>query len=223
MHQTDDVCRLYEKLINNYQHAFIDAPRLLRVSLDDTLSNELDQIFQSSFLPSSELVDKEEFEKKVQTINEFLSDLKAAENSLGSKSAQSLAEICQQWHIDNPIVHLIPREIKCENYVPLCQKLSDLRSQLRKQASEIEEKRIEQWSACFDRSATSQPRPNSFHMSQEPASPSIISDPPSPPVEPPTPTPREQLNTENPSIETEDLFGPTRPTTSKTHNTCSTV
>lgn len=213
LHQIDDVCRFYEKMINNYQHAFIDAPRLLRVPLDDTLSNELDQIFQSSFLPSTEVSDKVEFEKKIQTINEFLSDLKEAENSLGSKSAQSLAEICQQWHIDNPIVHLIPREIKCENYVPLCQKLSDLRSQLRKHANEIEEKSIEQWSACFDRSTTSQSIPNSFHMSREPPSPPIIPDPPSPSVEPPTPTPREKLDTENPSVEIQDLFSPTRPTT----------
>jgi hypothetical protein len=218
LHQLDDVCRLYEKLINNYQHAFIDAPRLLRVPLSDTLSDELDQIFQSSFLPPSDEIDKDEFEKRVQTINEFLNELKRAENALGGELAQSLAETCQKWRIYSPIVQLIPGEIKCENYVPLCQKLNDLRSQLRKQANEIEEQSIQHWSAGFDGSAADQSIPNSFSVpwgteNQPDEEPFLVyTEPPSPVIEPPSPLPK-KIPSQDSNSEDDIFLGPSRPTT----------
>ena len=217
LHQLDDVCRFYEKLINNFQHAFIDAPRLLRVPLNDTLSDELDQIFQSSFLPPSDEIDKDEFEKRVQTINEFLSELKRAENALGGELAQSLAETCQKWRIYSPIVQLIPGVIKCENYVPLCQKLNELRSQLRKRANEIEEKTIKHWSAGFDDTATDQSIPNSFSVpwgtENQPNDEPFLAynEPSSPLIAPPSPLPN-KIPSQDSNSEDDIFLGPSRPT-----------
>ncbi|CAF5087965.1 unnamed protein product, partial [Rotaria sp. Silwood1] len=59
---------------------------------------------------------------------------------------------------------LIPKEIKCENYVPLCLKPIDIRSQLQERTIDIEEKTIDLWSTRFDISDINQSNENSFQI-----------------------------------------------------------
>ncbi|CAF4746628.1 unnamed protein product, partial [Rotaria sp. Silwood2] len=158
------ICRLYEQSINHFQHTFINVSDLIRVPLDKKLNNELDHILKSSFISSNDHTKKEEFQVKIRTITEFLNDLKDTEDVLVSQWAQSFTETCEYLGIENLIVKLIPQEIKCENYVPLCLKLIDIRSQLQEQTFDIEEKTIHLWSARFDISNISQSNENSFQI-----------------------------------------------------------
>ncbi|CAF5023623.1 unnamed protein product [Rotaria sp. Silwood1] len=61
------------------------------------------------------------------------------------QSSQSLVEICLYLAIENPIVALVPSEIRCENYVPLNIHLVRLRSVLQEKKVNIEEKTIRLW------------------------------------------------------------------------------
>ncbi|CAF4597733.1 unnamed protein product, partial [Didymodactylos carnosus] len=100
----------------------------------------------------------------IRTITEFLNDLKNIENCLSRRWAESLTEIYALLYIENPIITLLPKEIKYENYVPLYLKLIEIRSQLQEQMIDIEEKTIDLWNARFDIPDTDQPKENSFNI-----------------------------------------------------------
>ncbi|CAF3300655.1 unnamed protein product [Rotaria sp. Silwood2] len=162
--QIKSICQLYEQSINHFQHTFINVSHLIRVPLDKKLNNELDHILKSSFISSNDHTKKEEFQVAIRTITKFLNVLKDREDFLASQWAQSFTETCKYLCIENLIVKLIPKEIKCENYVPLCLKLIDIRSQLQERTFDIEEKTIHLWSARFDISNISQSNENSFQI-----------------------------------------------------------
>ncbi|CAF1461212.1 unnamed protein product [Didymodactylos carnosus] len=117
-----------------------------------------------SFISSNDQIRKEELQDKIRTITEFLNDLKNIENCFSRLWAESLTEICALLYIENPIITLLPKEIKCENYVPLCLKLIEIRSQLQERMIDIEEKTIDLWNARFDIPDTDQPKENSFNI-----------------------------------------------------------
>ncbi len=71
-------------------------------------------------IPSDDKTKKEEFQAKIQMITEFLNDLKKIEDFLVRQWSQSITETCKLLSIQNDIVELLSKEIKCENYVPLC-------------------------------------------------------------------------------------------------------
>jgi hypothetical protein len=148
--QISNVLQFYKHMINQVQHAFMDVSQLLRVPLKQTLNDDLDKILTSSYIPSRDQTNKEEFQGKIRTINEFLNDLKGVEVVLADQYAQSLSETCKVLEIENPVLALIPKEIKCENYVSLCLKLIEVRSQLQERTIDIEEKKVVLWNARFD-------------------------------------------------------------------------
>ncbi|CAF3824124.1 unnamed protein product, partial [Rotaria sp. Silwood1] len=162
--QIKNICQLYEQSIHHFQYTFINVSHLIRVPFDKKLNDELDHIFRSSLISSNDQTIKEEFQSKIRMITEFLNDLKDIEDLLAGQWTQSFVEICEYLRIDNLIVKLIPKEIKCENYVPLCLKLIDIRSQLQERTIDIEEKTIDLWSVRFDISNINQSNENSFQI-----------------------------------------------------------
>ena len=156
--------QLYLQSIHNFQHAFINVSHLINVPLDKKFSDELDHILKSSFISSNDQTKKEEFQAKIQMITEFLNDLKDIEDSLAHQWAQSITKTCVILCIENPIIKLLPIELKCENYIPLCLKFIEIRSQLQVQIIDIEEKIIDLWSAHFDIQNTNQSSENSFQV-----------------------------------------------------------
>ncbi|CAF1180009.1 unnamed protein product [Adineta steineri] len=156
--------QFYQKSIYNFQHAFINVSHLINVPLDKQLSDELDHILKSSFISSNNPTKKEEFQAKIRMITEFLNDLKEIEDSLARQWTDSLIETCGIFCIENPIVELLPTEIKCKNYIPLCLKLIKIRSQLQEQMIDIEEKSIDLWNAHFDIQVINQSNENSFQV-----------------------------------------------------------
>ncbi|CAF1212894.1 unnamed protein product [Rotaria sp. Silwood1] len=162
--QIKSVYQLYERSINLIQHAYINVSHLIRVPLDKKLNDELDYILKSWFILSNDQPEKEKLQAKIRTITEFLNDLKDVEHRLDGQWAKSFAETCEILSIENSIVSLIPKEIKCENYVPLCLKFIQIRSQLQEQVIGIEEKIINIWNARFDVPNTDQRKENSFNV-----------------------------------------------------------
>ncbi|CAM2729399.1 unnamed protein product [Rotaria socialis] len=156
------VCRLYEQSINRYQHAFINVSQLLRVPLDKIHNDELDRMLKLSFIPSNDEIKKEEFQDRIEKITEFLSDVKNEERFIETEWTKSFSETCNILCIESPIVQFIPLEIKCENYVPLCLKFIEIRSQLQERMINIEEKTVKLWSARFDIPDTARSKENSF-------------------------------------------------------------
>ncbi|CAF4029810.1 unnamed protein product [Rotaria sordida] len=155
--QIKDICQLYEQSINHFQHTFINVSHLIRIPLDKKFNDEFDHILKSSFISSQDQTKKEEFQDKIRIITEFLNDLKDAEDLLASQWAQSFAETCEYLRVENPIIKLIPKEIKCENYVALSLKFIEIRSQL-------QEKTNDRWNARFDISDINQSNENSFQI-----------------------------------------------------------
>ena len=151
------ILRLYQQSIQNFQHAFINVSPLINVPLDKELSGELDQILKLSFISSND-------QTKIRMITEFLNDLKDIEDSLARQWADSLSETCGILCIENPIITLLPKEIKCKNYIPLCLKLIEIRSQLQEQMIDMEEKIVDLWNPHFDNQDTNQSNENSFQL-----------------------------------------------------------
>ena len=156
--------RLYQKSIHNFQHAFINVSHLINVPLDQNLSDELDHILKLSFISANDRTKKEDFQDKIRMITEFLNDLKDIEDSLARQWTQSLTETCAILCIENPIIKLLPTEIKCKNYIPLCLKFIEIRSQLQEQMIDIEEKIVDLWNAHFDIPDANQSNENSFQV-----------------------------------------------------------
>ena len=165
--QIKDVYRLYKQFINQSQHAFINVSHLICVPLDTKLDDELNQILRLSLFPSNDQAQKENFQVNIRMITELLDDLKIVEDQFITQSAKSFVETCIPLEITNRIVSLIPREIKCENYVPLCLKLIEIRSHLQEQMLNIQEQTTNLWSIHFDVpniSDTNQLTENSFQV-----------------------------------------------------------
>ncbi|CAF4476513.1 unnamed protein product, partial [Rotaria sp. Silwood2] len=162
--QIKQICQLYEQSINQFQHAFINVSHLLRVPLDKNLNDELDDSLKTSFIPSNEQIQKDKFQDKVHIIAEFLNDLKVQEKFFDMQWAQSFVDTCKALEINYEIVALIPKAIKCENYVPLCLKFIEIRSQLQERMIDIEEKTVNLWNARFDIPDTNQSQENSFQL-----------------------------------------------------------
>ncbi|CAF3231564.1 unnamed protein product [Rotaria sp. Silwood2] len=156
------VCRLYEQSINQYQHAFINVSQLIRVPLDKTHNDQLDRMLKLSFIPSNDEIKKEEFQDRIEKITEFLNDVKNEERFMETEWTKSFSETCAILCIESPIIQFIPMEIKCENYVPLCLKFIEIRSQLQERMINIEEKTVKLWSARFDIPDADRSKENSF-------------------------------------------------------------
>ncbi|CAF3642885.1 unnamed protein product [Rotaria socialis] len=162
--QIRNVYRLYEKSMNQFQHAFINISHLFRVPIDKKLSDDLNRMLDRSFILFDDPAMKDELQGKIRTITEFPDDLKNVEDLLAGQWSQYFVDTCQHLCIENGILALLPREMKCENYVSLCLKRIDLQSRLQERTIDIEEKPNDLWSARLDISDTSQSNENSFQV-----------------------------------------------------------
>ncbi|CAF1621746.1 unnamed protein product, partial [Rotaria magnacalcarata] len=130
---------------SGFQHLFTDIPPLLRVRIDSQLNHELIQQLNNNILGINYNNDREKIQMKIQTITEFLSELKTIEDNLQQQSTQPLVQTCGYLAIDNPILSWIPDKIKCENYVELYIHLIRARSKLQEQKLNIEEQKMKLW------------------------------------------------------------------------------
>ncbi|CAF3718863.1 unnamed protein product [Rotaria socialis] len=144
----DHVIEIYGKSVCGFQHLFTDIPPLLRVGIESQLNHELIKNLNENILNIDYHNDVDKIQITIQTITEFLNDLKAIEDTLLQQSAQSLIETCEILAIltiDNPIRSWIPHKIKCENYVDLYIHLIRTRSKLQEQKFNIEEQKMKLW------------------------------------------------------------------------------
>ncbi len=128
----------------------INISHLLRIPIDTNLNEQLDQQFDKVFRPFDDNQDKEKLQFTINKITDFLNDLKDSEDRLLHQSSQSLKQTCENSHIGNSILELILRDLKCQNYVPLCNKLIKIRSKLQEKTIHIEEKDKKLWNKNFD-------------------------------------------------------------------------
>ncbi|CAF5162924.1 unnamed protein product, partial [Rotaria magnacalcarata] len=144
----DHVIEIYGKSVCGFQHLFTDIPPLLRVGIDSQLNHELIKNLNENIVNIDYHNDVDKIQITIQTITEFLNDLKTIEDTLLQQSAQSLIETCEILAIltiDNPIRSWIPHNIKCENYVDLYIHLIRTRSKLQEQKFNIEEQKMKLW------------------------------------------------------------------------------
>jgi hypothetical protein len=145
----DDICQLYEQLINNFHYSIINTSHLLHIPIDNQQNLKLDQLFDITLIQSHHNEEAEKLQSTIRTITEFLNELKDIEDTLLQQSSQSLTQICKWVAIENPILSLIPNEIKCENYISLIIKLIEIQTKLQEQTINIEEKIEEKWNDDF--------------------------------------------------------------------------
>ena len=156
------ISRFYNKAIQNFQNLFLDVSQLLRVPIEQNLNDRLDVILQKEFIPNEN--NKDQLQTNIRLITEFLNDLKHIEIHLVTQSSQPLKQICSVLEIQNRIVDSLVNEINCENYVPLCLKLIEIRSKLQEQTINIEEQVIHLWNPHLDIQDSDGTNPNSFEL-----------------------------------------------------------
>ncbi|CAF3815136.1 unnamed protein product, partial [Rotaria magnacalcarata] len=159
-----NVYQLYQQAINQLQHAYANVPHLIRIPLTEELNNALDDKFKSLYLFSCDQIKKEEYQAQTRSITELLNDFKDIEDFVERESSKSLIETCRVLSIESPILALISEEIKCENYVPICLKLIEIRSKLQEKIINIEEQTTSLWNARLDSPVTDQSKENSFNL-----------------------------------------------------------
>ncbi|CAF2702978.1 unnamed protein product [Rotaria sp. Silwood2] len=160
----DHIIKLYAESISGFQHLFTDIPSLLRIPIDTQLNNELIQKFNENLFIIDYNNDIEKIQQIIQTITEFLNELKTIEDILLQQSGQSLVETCQHLAIDNSILSYIPYRIKCENYVDLYIHLIRTRSNLQEQIFNIEEQQMKLWDENFNSYEQQDKQENRFHQ-----------------------------------------------------------
>jgi hypothetical protein len=157
----DHVLKLYTESISDFQHLFTDIPPLLRVPIDSQLNDELTQKLEENLINIEYNNDIDKIQSTIQTITEFLNELKTIEDTLLQQSAQSLREICGHVTINNAILIWLPERIKCENYVALNIHLIRTRSILQERKVNIEEKETKLWNENFN---LYEPQTSRFHQ-----------------------------------------------------------
>ena len=147
LEEIDYIHQFYEQTINRSQHCLLNVSDLLRVPLERHFDAEE---FHHLLLPSDDQQNESRLQEAIENMTKFLNDLKNAEEILLKHLSRSLREICQDdWHIKNPILGLIPAEIKCQNYLPLRMKLIEIRAKLQEKIIQLNEKNTILWSPNF--------------------------------------------------------------------------
>lgn len=143
--QMEDICGFYQQAIIRVQNAYNHVSSTIDVPMSDVVIAGIDQVLIKSFLPKDNQGNKEELEGKMRVITDLLEELKNAQEDLARRSSQPFAETCKHWGFESLILELIPADVKCENYVPLCVKLIEIRSRLQERSIAIQEKNEEKW------------------------------------------------------------------------------
>jgi hypothetical protein len=145
----DDVCQLYEQLINNFHSSIINISSSLRVPMNQEQNDKLDQSFDRTFLQSSHQKKTDELQSTIRTITEFLNELKDMEDILSQKSSQSLTQTYKDIYMEDSIFDSLLDEIKCENYISIIIKFIEIRSKLQEQIINKDEENNETWDIKF--------------------------------------------------------------------------
>ena len=156
----DHILKLYAESISGFQHLFTDIPPLLRIPIDTQLNEDLTRNFDENIINN----DLDSIQLTIQTITEFLNELKTIENTLLQRSTQSLTETCQHLAIENSILSFIPERIKCENYVEISIHLIRTRSILQERKMNIEDKETKLWNENFNSFEQQEKQENRFQQ-----------------------------------------------------------
>ncbi|CAF1222260.1 unnamed protein product [Adineta steineri] len=156
----DHILKLYAESISGFQHLFTDIHPLLRIPIDTQLNKELIRNFDANIINN----DLDKIQLTIQTITEFLNELKTIENTLLQRSTQSLTETCQHLAIENSILSSIPERIKCENYVEISIHLIRTRSILQERKMNIEVKEMKLWNENFNSFEQQEKQENRFQQ-----------------------------------------------------------
>lgn len=140
----------FEKIMNDFQHLFVNVPQILRMPIESKWNSQLDEQFHQLFNPSNSKQTKEKLEESIRMINNLLDEFEETKESLLSQASQSLKLTCQNVNFESPIVQYIPEEIKCQNYIPVATKLTEIRSKLQENIQQIEEEDAYLWDATFE-------------------------------------------------------------------------
>ncbi|CAF1380067.1 unnamed protein product, partial [Rotaria sordida] len=146
----DHIRQLYANSISGFQHLFTDVSQLLRISIDNQLDYELNQMLTGAIISIDYNDNIDKIKLTIQMITDLLNDLRLIENFLLQQSNHSLKETCDILNIENSILSFIPNEIKCENYVAVSIHLIRMRTILQEQIVNIEEKQTKQWNENFN-------------------------------------------------------------------------
>ncbi len=160
----DHVLKLYAESISGFQYLFTDIPPLLRIPIDAQLDDELIQKLNENIIDIDYNNDIDKLHSRIQTITDFLNELKTIEDTLLQQSAQSLIETCKYLANENPILLWIPERIKCENYVALNIHLIRTRSILQERKVNIEEKETKLWNENLNLHQQQDKQGNRFHQ-----------------------------------------------------------
>lgn len=144
--QIENICGFYQQAIIRVQNAYNHVSTTIDVPISEALALDLDRIFTESFLFENSEPEKEKLEQNKRVITDFLEELKDVHEDLARQSSQPFATTCEYWGFESFILGLIPVQLKCENYVPLCVKLIEIRSQLEERNIAIREKNEVKWS-----------------------------------------------------------------------------
>ncbi|CAF1275007.1 unnamed protein product [Didymodactylos carnosus] len=145
----DHVRKLYEKSINGFEHLFTDVSHLLRIPIDAQVNIELNETLKMTLINADYGDQIDKINETIQTITDFLNELKGIEDTLLQRSTQSLTKTCIAVYINNPILEFISENIKCENYVALNIHLIQVRSSLQERTININEKQMKLWHEDF--------------------------------------------------------------------------
>ncbi|CAF4268789.1 unnamed protein product [Rotaria sp. Silwood2] len=88
----DHVIEIYEESVSGFQHLFTDIPPLLRIHIDSQLNDKLIQKLSENIIKIDYNYDVGKIQKTIQSITEFLNELKIIEDSLQQQSTRSLIE-----------------------------------------------------------------------------------------------------------------------------------
>ena len=146
----DQIRRLYEDSINDFQHLFTDEFETLHKPMDPQLETELSETFRAAIVSVDHDNNVNEIQSTNKQITDLLKDLQSAEHFLCRQSARSLKDICGILSIENTILSLIPDGIKCENYVALIIHIIRMQRIFQERIENIEEKETELWDEMID-------------------------------------------------------------------------
>lgn len=140
-----DIYEYYQQAIIRIQNAYNHVSSTIDIPVSNTVSAELDRVLVESFLLETIEESKEELDGKMRVITDLLEELKEVQEDLARQSSKPFASTCKFWGLESLILGLIPEEVKCENYVPLCVKLIEIRSRLQEKSIAIQERNEELW------------------------------------------------------------------------------
>jgi hypothetical protein len=138
----DYVRKVYQTSIRGFEHLFTNVSPLLRVPINTELNIELTKMLEKSLINVDYKNQIDKINETIRCITDFLNELKEIENTLLQQSVQSLILTCEIMTLESPILKMIPKNIKCENYVPLNIHLIKIRSALQEWILNIKEKEI---------------------------------------------------------------------------------